>query len=53
LALAPVDAEGSVIALDCVNSVRDYAQGKLMVLNRTRPDPASLADAQIALKELL
>jgi 3-phenylpropionate/trans-cinnamate dioxygenase ferredoxin reductase subunit len=44
--------EGRVIALDCVNSVRDYAQGRRLVLDGAAPDPARLADASIPLKEL-
>lgn len=44
--------EGRVIALDCVNAVRDYAQGRKLVLEGRAPDPAKLADATIALKDL-
>jgi 3-phenylpropionate/trans-cinnamate dioxygenase ferredoxin reductase subunit len=43
---------GKVIALDCVNSVRDYAQGRKLVENRSAPDVAQLADPAVALKEL-
>ena len=43
---------GKVIALDCVNSVRDYAQGRKLVENRSAPQPAQLADLGIPLKEL-
>ena len=45
--------EGAVIALDCVNAVRDYAQGKALVLNGLRADRAQLADAGVPLKSLL
>ena len=44
--------EGRVIALDCVNSVRDYAQGRKLVIEGLAPDPAKLADSSIPLKEL-
>jgi 3-phenylpropionate/trans-cinnamate dioxygenase ferredoxin reductase subunit len=44
--------EGRVIALDCVNATRDYAQGRKLVLEGARPDPARLADAAVPLKEL-
>jgi 3-phenylpropionate/trans-cinnamate dioxygenase ferredoxin reductase subunit len=44
--------EGRVIALDCVNAVRDYAQGRRLVLDGISPDPARLADPAVPLKEL-
>ena len=43
---------GRVIALDCVNAVRDYVQGRALVVDRAHPDPARLADASVALKDL-
>ena len=43
---------GRVIALDCVNMVRDYVQGRALIVDRKTPDPASLADTNIVLKEL-
>ena len=44
--------EGEVIALDCVNNTRDYAQGRKLVMGRASIDPALLADTEIALKEM-
>lgn len=44
--------DGVVIALDCVNAVRDYAQGRALVMGRVRPDLAVLADAAVPLKSL-
>jgi len=44
--------QGRVIALDCVNLVRDYVQGRALVVERKSPDPAQLADTSVALKEL-
>jgi 3-phenylpropionate/trans-cinnamate dioxygenase ferredoxin reductase component len=44
---------GRVIALDCVNSVRDYAQGRKLVEAGARLDAADLADTSRQLKELL
>ena len=41
---------GRVIALDCVNSVRDYVQGKALVEHGVSIDPAMLADAELPLK---
>lgn len=44
--------EGRVIALDCVNSVRDYAQGRRLVVEGAAPDRDRLADAAVPLKAL-
>ena len=44
--------EGRVIALDCVNAVRDYAQGRKLVEAGAMVEPKQLADAIIPLKEL-
>lgn len=44
---------GRVAALDCVNSVRDYAQGRALVERGATPDPARLADPAVPLKELV
>jgi 3-phenylpropionate/trans-cinnamate dioxygenase ferredoxin reductase subunit len=45
--------QGRVIALDCVNLARDYAQGRKLVEQRVAVDPAALADPAIPLKELV
>lgn len=45
--------DGEVRALDCVNMVKDYAQGRKLVEARAVIDPAKLADTAIPLKELL
>jgi 3-phenylpropionate/trans-cinnamate dioxygenase ferredoxin reductase subunit len=45
--------DGAVIALDCVNAIKDYVQGKALVVNATRADPAALADASVPLKTLV
>ena len=42
--------EGRVIALDCVNVVRDYVQGKALVAGGIAIDPALLADSAVPLK---
>ena len=44
---------GRVIALDCVNMVKDYVQGRKLVEARISADRARLADANVPLKELL
>ncbi len=41
---------GAVIALDCVNAVRDYVQGKALVEAGAVIDPAALADTAVPLK---
>ncbi|NPT62248.1 NAD(P)/FAD-dependent oxidoreductase [Paraburkholderia elongata] len=40
-----------VIALDCVNAVKDYVQGRVLVESHMVVDPARLADPSIPLKE--
>jgi 3-phenylpropionate/trans-cinnamate dioxygenase ferredoxin reductase subunit len=43
---------GRVLALDCVNMTRDYAQGRALVLAGAAPDPVLLADSETPLKSL-
>jgi len=43
---------GQVIALDCVNSTKDYVQGRAHVLAKSRLDQDQLADPSIPLKEV-
>jgi len=43
---------GAVIALDCVNVVRDYVQGKALVKARMKVAPPLLADGATPLKSL-
>lgn len=45
--------EGKVVALDCVNAVKDYVQGRKLVEAGATPNPALLSDAAVALKELV
>jgi 3-phenylpropionate/trans-cinnamate dioxygenase ferredoxin reductase subunit len=45
--------DGKVVALDCVNAVKDYVQGRKLVEAGASPDRAQLADANVPLKELL
>lgn len=44
--------QGRVIALDCVNAVRDYVQGRKLVAGGIAPDRARLADPAVLLKDL-
>jgi 3-phenylpropionate/trans-cinnamate dioxygenase ferredoxin reductase subunit len=45
--------DGRVIALDCVNSTRDYVQGRKLILARTVADPEKLADPAVPLQTLV
>ncbi|NDZ17740.1 pyridine nucleotide-disulfide oxidoreductase [Variovorax sp. WS11] len=45
--------QGRVLALDCVNAVRDYVQGKALIQQRAEPDVAALSDPAVKLKSLL
>lgn len=44
---------GKMIALDCVNMVKDYVQGRKLVEAGVHPDLAQLADSNVPLKELM
>jgi 3-phenylpropionate/trans-cinnamate dioxygenase ferredoxin reductase subunit len=44
---------GKVIALDCVNSTKDYVQGRALVTGGAIIDPALLADTTMTLKDIL
>ncbi|SCW45890.1 3-phenylpropionate/trans-cinnamate dioxygenase ferredoxin reductase subunit [Sphingobium faniae] len=43
---------GKLIALDCVNAVKDYVQGRAHVLSGAALDQAQLADPSVPLKEV-
>ncbi|NNH33594.1 FAD-dependent oxidoreductase, partial [Rhizobium sp. SEMIA 4085] len=43
---------GAVLALDCINSPRDYVQGRKLVDSAARIDPAALANTSRQLKEI-
>jgi 3-phenylpropionate/trans-cinnamate dioxygenase ferredoxin reductase component len=45
--------QSRVIALDCVNAVKDYAQGRKLVESRAELDPSRLADVAVPLKEMI
>jgi len=44
--------DGRVIALDCVNRVKDYVHGRQLVVGSVIADPARLADADVPLNTL-
>jgi 3-phenylpropionate/trans-cinnamate dioxygenase ferredoxin reductase subunit len=45
-------AAGELLAVDAVNSPRDFMTGRRWIAERKRPDPAKLADATVDLKTL-
>ncbi|KQU55964.1 pyridine nucleotide-disulfide oxidoreductase [Sphingomonas sp. Leaf339] len=45
--------EGHVIAIDSVGRMKDYVQGRKLVVERAAIDPAVLADADVALKDMV
>ncbi|WP_333606238.1 oxidoreductase C-terminal domain-containing protein, partial [Novosphingobium sp.] len=45
--------QGRVVALDCVNAVKDYVQGRKLVEAGAAPDIGQLADKDVPLKELI
>jgi 3-phenylpropionate/trans-cinnamate dioxygenase ferredoxin reductase subunit len=45
--------QGRVVALDCVNAVKDYVQGTKLIGAAHTPDPRLLADISTPLKELV
>ncbi|MFN3511391.1 MAG: oxidoreductase C-terminal domain-containing protein, partial [Tsuneonella troitsensis] len=44
---------GRVIALDCVNSTKDYVQGRKLIEAKAAPDLDALVDTERPLKDLL
>ena len=44
---------GRVIALDCINAVKDYVQGRKLVEAGAAPEKAMLANSSLPLKELV
>ena len=45
-------AQGELLAVDAINSPRDFMTGKKWIAERKRPDPAKLADPEVDLKTL-
>ena len=45
--------DGAVIALDCVNRVKDYVQGRALIETRAHIAPAQLANTETPLKTML
>ena len=45
-------AGGELLAVDAINSMRDFMNGKKWLADRKRPDPALLADTSVDLKTI-
>jgi 3-phenylpropionate/trans-cinnamate dioxygenase ferredoxin reductase subunit len=45
-------ADGVLIAVDAINSPREFMQSKTLIASGARPDPQKLADPEIPLKDL-
>ena len=45
--------KGKIVALDCVNRIKDYVQGRKLVEREARIEPARLMDANLPLKGML
>jgi 3-phenylpropionate/trans-cinnamate dioxygenase ferredoxin reductase subunit len=45
--------DGRLIALDCVNMIKDYVQGRKLVEDGATPPLDRLADATVPLKEVM
>jgi 3-phenylpropionate/trans-cinnamate dioxygenase ferredoxin reductase subunit len=45
-------AQGKLLAVDAINSPKDFMQGKKWIAERKHPDPVQLADITVDLKTL-
>lgn len=45
--------EGTLVAVDAINSPREYMMGRKLVTDHAKPDPARIADTDIPVKELV
>lgn len=45
--------KGRFIAIDCVNSVKDFVQSKKLIVSNVSPDITKLKDPSVALKDLI
>ena len=45
--------DGSIIAVDAINSPRDFMQSKELIANRVICDAERIADADVALRDLM
>lgn len=43
---------GTLVAIDCINSIKDFMAAKKLIASQAAPDRARLADPSIALKDL-
>jgi 3-phenylpropionate/trans-cinnamate dioxygenase ferredoxin reductase subunit len=45
-------AQGELVAVDAINSPKDFMSGRRWIAERRQPDPARLADVALDLKTL-
>ncbi len=45
-------ADGVLIAVDAINSPREFMQSKKLIADQARPDPGELADPEVQVKDL-
>ncbi|WP_323761183.1 NAD(P)/FAD-dependent oxidoreductase [Maricaulis sp.] len=46
-------ADGVLIAADCINDPQSFMAAKMMIAKRAKPDPAALADPDVAMKDVM
>lgn len=46
-------AGGVLIAADCINDPQSFMAAKMMIPKRAKPDPATLADTEMAMKDVM
>ncbi len=44
---------GQMIAIDAINSIKDFVAAKSLIVAKVKPDPARLADVKLALKDIM
>ncbi len=45
--------EGTLLAVDAINSPREYMMGRKLITDHAKPDPAKIADTSVSVKELV
>jgi len=45
--------DGTLVAVDAINSPREYMMGRKLITDHAKPDPARIADTEIPIKELV
>ncbi len=45
--------QGTLLAVDAINSAREYMMGRKLITDKAKPDPARIADTTISVKEIV